>query len=221
MTMTLEINDDIAVIHMDDGKVNAVGHDFITRLNGMFDEVEGHARAIVLAGRPGRCSAGFDLGIMLEGPEKAAELVNYGGEILLRLFSHPLPTVAACTGHALAAGAIFLLTCDTRLGTRGDFKLGLNETAIGMTMPVFGLELARARLAPRHLSAAVAQAKIYTPEEACEIGYLDTLHDEGEILPAAIAAAGQLASLPADAYRANKMNIHAEAIGRIRQSLNK
>src|SRR5207253_10125627 len=110
--VNLDWRDDVAVISMDDGKANALSPDAIAALNSALDEVDrrGPAGAVVLAGRPGVFSGGFDLNVMRGGDLDAiGALVRSGGELVLRLFSAGRPTVAACTGHAIAAGAPLLL----------------------------------------------------------------------------------------------------------------
>ena len=109
MSVTTQMHGDVAVITMDDGKANAVTHDLINALTAALDAAEASASAVVLAGRPGRFSAGFDLRVMQGATgEEVRALVNHGGALCLRLFESPLPIVAACRGHALAAGAVML-----------------------------------------------------------------------------------------------------------------
>ena len=146
-------------------------------------------------------------------------MVNRGGELALRLFTLPVPVVAACTGHAIAMGALLLLSCDTRIGIEGDFKIGLNETAIGMALPVFGLELPRARLQPTHFTPAVIQARLYDPKDAVEAGFLDFAVAPEALQDTAVGVAARLGELDAKAYLANKLAIRAPAIETIRASL--
>ena len=119
----------------------------------------------------------------------------------------------------MAAGALLLLAADTRIGATGDFKVGLNETAIDMALPVFGLELARARLNPRDLTAAVTQAQIYSADDAVSVGYLDETLPADEVIERATAVAALLAELPPAAYAANKMGVRAAAAKTIEASL--
>src|SRR5713101_2236105 len=129
------LEEKVAVIEMDDGKVNAISHSVIEAL----DRAEREAKAIVLSGRAGRFSGGFDLGVMRGGAEQARALVGKGAELALRLYGFSLPVVIACTGHAIAMGAVLLLSGDTRLGAEGDFKIGLNEVSIGLALPPFAM----------------------------------------------------------------------------------
>ena len=213
------LEDHTALLQLDDGKANVVGHAFIDAVTEGLDRATSEAQAVVIAGRPGRFSAGFDLDELQKGPEAAGKLVGRGARLLLRLFTHPQPVVAACTGHALAAGAFVLLSCDTRIGAAGDFKIGLNETAIGMSLPVFGFELAKARLSRRYLTPAVTQAKIYDPEAAAAIGFLDEVVDGDHVIERALAEANELGSYSTDAYSANKMGLRSEAAAAIEASL--
>ena len=217
--MNYEQHGDVAVLHFDDGKANVVGHDFIAGMHRGLDQAEKDARAVVILGRPGRFSAGFDLEEIKKGQEAARELVTAGARMMLRLFSHPQPLLGACTGHAIAAGAFMLLSCDTRLGTAGDFKLGLNETAIGMVIPVFGLELARARLSRRHLTAATIQARMFNPEEAVDAGFLNQVVSADELQERTIEAAAQLAQYPTESYAGNKLALRESALERMRRAL--
>ncbi|MEM8765846.1 MAG: crotonase/enoyl-CoA hydratase family protein [Pseudomonadota bacterium] len=217
--MKFERKDDVAVLHFDDGKANAVGHTLLDSLHEGLDQAAAEAKAVVVTGRDGVFSAGFDLKEIQKGPEAAAALVGKGAKTFLRLFSHSQPVVMACTGHAIAAGAFLLLTGDNRIGAAGEFKLGLNETAIGMSFPVFGIQLATARLDPRHLTRAVVQSELYDPDGAVAAGYLDRVLPPEQVLDAAIAQAAALAELPGAAYAKNKLDVRAPYLAAIEASL--
>lgn len=217
--MNFELIDKVAVLHLDDGKANAVGHTMIRTVNEALDRSGKEAKALVLHGRDGVFSAGFDLKEIQKGPEAAEALVGKGAEMFLRMFTHPQPLVVACTGHAIAAGAFMLLAADNRVGAAGEFKLGLNETAIGMTLPVFGLELARARLNPLFITRALIQSQLYDPDAAIQVGYLDRVLPADQVLDGALAEAAELAELPPAAYAQNKRDIRAAPIAAIEASL--
>jgi len=214
-----DLRDDLAVVTMDDGKANAIDHKMLADLHACLDRAEPEAQALVLTGRAGRLSAGFDLGVMTAGPEAVRGLVTAGAEFLLRLYEFPRPVVTACSGHALAAGAILLLVSDWRIGTDGSFKIGLNEVAIRMTLPHFALELARDRLCKRHLSAAVTQATVYDPQGAVDAGFLDAVTPPDACLDAALTKARALAALPDPAFRYTKLRERGPTLARIRANL--
>jgi enoyl-CoA hydratase len=219
MTATLELKGDVALIRMDDGKANVINQAMIASLNAALDEAEATAKAIVLSGREGRFSGGFDLQALTgSGQQAAIELLDAGAKLLVRLYANPLPVVAACTGHAIAMGVFILHACDTRVGASGGYKIGANETINGMVLPLFALELSKDRLNPLHMTKAVIQAFIYDPVEAVEAGYLDMLTDLDKVEAQAITIAGMLAQLPGHAYHGNKMAIRGATIDRIKAS---
>jgi enoyl-CoA hydratase len=213
--LTYRLDESVAVITLDDGKANAISHATITALSEALDKAEAEARAVVVAGRPGRFSAGFDLATMTESDEAMRELVISGARLLLRLYGYPLPTVAACTGHALAAGALVLLACDTRVGADGSAKLGLNEVAIGMALPIFAVEMARDRLQPAHLTAATMGAQVYDPHGAVDAGYLDEVVPEFDLLSTVLTKARALSELRSGAYARTKSVARGAMIERV------
>ncbi len=214
-----EARENVAFLRLDDGKANALSHAVIRQLHAALDRAEKEAGAVLWTGRPGRFCAGFDLATMREGPEAARDLVTAGAELLLRTFAFPRPVVVACSGHALAAGALVLLAADTRLGAAGEFKIGLNEVAIGMALPIFGVEIGRARLSRRHFTRAVLEAELYTPEAAVDAGFLDRVTPPDALLEAALQEATRLAGLSRDAFAHTKESARGAVIAGIRATL--
>lgn len=220
MTATLKIENDIALITMDDGKANAISLTMLEAINAALDEAEKSASVIVLTGRPERFSAGFDLKFLASSqPEDVRRLVNGGGKLAFRLFTSKQPIIIAATGHAIAMGAFILLGGDTRIGARGAYKIGANETINGMTLPGFGVELPRARLNPMYLTEALVQARLYTPDEAVPVGWLDKVVEPGEVLAAAMAEAERLKPIANGAYWRNKILARQPAIDAIKPTL--
>lgn len=217
----LERDKQLALVTLDDGKANAFSHALIDQLNARLDEIEADAdvRALVLTGREGRFSAGFDLSVMGAGPAAMKALVRAGAELALRLYEFPKPVVIACSGHALAMGGILLFTADWRTGIEGNFKIGLNEVQIGMTMPQFGAELGRDRLSPRYFSRAILNAEIFAPSVAVDAGYLDEVVDELSLLDFACVQAERLAALDARAFATTKRRTRATTVRLIRDGL--
>ncbi|MEZ4398579.1 MAG: crotonase/enoyl-CoA hydratase family protein [Kofleriaceae bacterium] len=208
--------DKVATLTMDDGKANALSTAMIDALLAALTQAEAEASAVVLTGRADRFCAGFDLRVMMSGPEHAIALLNRGAELLLRLFEYPLPLVIASTGHALAGGVLVVCTGDVRIGAAGDYKYGLNEVAIGLPVPMLAMELARARLLPTELTRATLLAQIYTPTSALAAGYLDQVVAADAVADTAHAEARRLAALPAAAFRATKQRLRGDVARHIR-----
>lgn len=217
--LTYALDGTTAVVTMDDGKANALSVEMIDGLLAALTRAEGEAKAIVLAGRADRFCAGFDLKVMMSGPANATALLTRGSELLLRLYASKVPLVNAVTGHALAGGALVVLTGDLRIGAAGAFKIGLNEVSIGLPVPVLAMELARDRLIKRELDRATLMAQIYSPEEAVAAGYLDAVVDPAELVGRAKAEAARLGALPGSAFRATKQRLRGRTIEYIRATM--
>lgn len=214
--LTVTIDDDgVALVRVDDGKANAFSHRMIEQLHGALDRAGADARAVCFVGREGKLCAGFDLSVMTQGPDATRGLVRAGGELLMRIYGHPQPTVVAVTGHALAAGALFVLACDTRYAADVPAKIGLNETAIGMGLPVYGVELARERLSKRAFTAAVLQATIYDPRGAADVGYVDAVVPAAELVATARAEAARLGQFRSGAYALTKSQSRGALIAQV------
>jgi enoyl-CoA hydratase len=199
------------VATIDNGKANALSFEVLAALGAALDHVvraeENGPGALVITGRPGMLTGGFDLAVIRSGPQEAGRLVTDGGAFITRCFASPVPVVVASTGHAIAAGALLLLGADYRVGATGEFRIGLIETQIGMVLPRWAVELSEERLSRRHFQQATVGARIYDPPGAVDAGFLDVAVDPDLVRDEALAEAERLAALPASAYAGQvKMN---------------
>ncbi len=210
----LAIRDGVATLTLDDGKANALSLPMAQAIEAGLDGAAG-ARVVVIRGRPGVLCGGFDLKVIRGGSaEDRAAMTSAGYRLLARLYLLPQPLVFACTGHAVAAGGLLLLTGDVRIGVHGAFRIGLNETAIGLSLPQIGLELARDRIAPAALSEATLRARLYDPDAAAAAGYLDSVADADGLDAAVAEVAAELLTLNGAAYAATKRRLRQAAMER-------
>ena len=187
--VTISKRGSVAVVTVDDGADNTLDVNTVNSLLSAFRAVQDHAGAVVLSGRPGCYSAGLDNEVLRSGGEAASDLLHSGTELILRLVEFPRPVVVACTGDALGAAAVSLLSSDVRVGMAGDFKIGMDWVALGLPVPDLAVELARARLSPRHMTLACNTARLYAPDEAVEAGFLDFVTTEDAVEKACEVAA--------------------------------
>jgi enoyl-CoA hydratase len=214
-----ELEGRIATITMDDGKVNAFSIAMLRAIHAALDRAERDRAVVVLTGRERYFSAGFDLTVLAGGGDQVIEMLTLGATLAERVLSFPTPVVAACTGHALPAGAFLLLSADLRLGADGPFKIGLNEVQIGLTVPWFAIEIARQRLHPAHFDRTVVNATMYSPYEAVAPGFLDRVVDASELRAASLEAARTLAQLDPAAHAATKLRARAGALKALRSAI--
>jgi enoyl-CoA hydratase len=201
--------DRYSLIRMDDGKANAIDFVMLEQFGVALDLAKAAGKVLVITGRPGRFSAGFDLAIMRSGGDEMSRLLKGGAELAQRWLEFATPIVLAVSGHALAMGGLLLLSADYRVAAAGDFKIGLNEVAIGLTMPRFGVEIARGRLGPAHFQRSVACANLYDVNNAKTAGFIDEICPADELLDHSCRVAEQLATLNFEAYRETKARVWA------------
>jgi enoyl-CoA hydratase len=216
---TYELDGRIATIAMDDGKVNALSIEMLKSILAAFDRAEQDEAVVVLTGRERYFSAGFDLKVFSERPDEIVEMLTLGARLSERILSFPTPVLVACSGHAIAAGTFPALAADLRIGVEGPYKLGLNEVKIGLTVPLYVVELARQRLTPAHFNSALVNATIYGPEEAVGAGLLDRVVPASELRAASREAAEQLAALDLAAHAATKLRVRDHALKALRAAV--
>ena len=217
--VTYGLRDSVATITMDDGKVNALSLAMLSELGAALDRATADRAVVVLTGREGVFSAGFDLPVLRAGGMEAAKLLHNGFDLAARLLSFPTPVLVACPGHAVAMGVFLVLSGDYRIGARGPYKLTANEVAIGMTVPLAAVEICRQRLTPACFNRAVVIAEVFSPENAIAAGFLDRVVPAAELAEAAAEAAAGLARLDLDAHAATKLRTRRLAGTALREAI--
>lgn len=217
--VTSRLDNSIATITLDDGKVNVLSPDMLAQVNAALDDAA-DAAVVVLTGRPGIFSAGFDLRVFeTGGPAEAERMVRGGFELAVRLLTFPAPVIIACPGHAIAMASFLLLAADYRIGADGPYKITANEVSIGMTIPGAAIEICRQRLSPAYLSRALTLAEAFPPAEAVAAGFLDLVVPGPDLADAAVAAAGRLAELDRAAHAATKLRVRGPVVAAMRADL--
>ena len=211
--------DGISTIVMDDGKVNVFSIPLLEALHAAFDEVEQQGTVVVLTGRPGYFSAGFDLNVLRGGPDDAVTLLRLGATLAERILAFPAPVVAACGGHAFPAGAFLLMASDVRIAAEGPFKLGLNEVRIGLTLPWFAIALARHRLAPSSFDRATVTGTLFDPLGARDAGLLDTVVAPEDLAAVSGSVARELAEVDRRAHAATKLRVRQRVLNELREAI--
>ena len=217
--VSYQLEGSIATITMDDGKVNALSLQMLGELGAALDRATADRAVVVLRGRDGIFSAGFDLTVLRAGGSDASAMLRAGFELAERILSFPTPVLIACTGHAIAMGVFLLLSGDYRVGAAGPYKITANEVAIGLTMPRAAVEICRQRLAPAHFNRAVILAEIFSPDDAVAAGFLDRVVPAPELQDVAASAAGLLAKLDSDAHAASKVRARDNSLHALRAAI--
>lgn len=212
----------VAVVTVDDGKANALTSALMNALRETVVALAAPdgAGAIVLAGRANFFSGGLDIKLLPTLPHEArVETVKDLGRMLLEIFLLPRPVIAAVTGHAIAGGALLALAADARIGAEGKARFGLNEVTIGLPLPTFGVEIARATIPHPTLTEAVLHGKVWSHAEAHTRGALDELRAPEAVLTAAIERATAMAPVATSPYLLTKRRLRGAAADVVRGTL--
>ncbi len=217
--VTYTRSDSVSTIAMDDGRVNVFSIPMLRALHQAFDRAERDETVVLLKGRPGCFSAGFDLQTLSGRYEDAVTILTLGATLAERILAFPAPVVVACTGHAFPAGAFLLMAADMRVGADGPFKLGLNEVRIGLTLPWFAIVLARHRLTPAHFDHAAVTGDMLDPKAAREAGLLDMVVPTADVDAVALGAAQDLGSLDRSAHTTTKLRVRQPVLNDLRAAI--
>jgi enoyl-CoA hydratase len=214
-----ELRDGVSWIDMDDGKVNVMSPGMQAELASAIDHAESEGAVLVLRGRPGVFSAGFDLKVLQQGTDEAARMVLGGFDLAYRVLSYPRPVVMVCSGHAIAMGAFLLLSGDYRLAVSTPSRLTANEVAIGLTMPRAATELLRQRLVPAAFQRAVMLAEVFDPHGAAVAGLVDEVVDPDDLDGRTDSIVSAMIQLDIDAQRATKQRTRAPVLETLERAI--
>jgi enoyl-CoA hydratase len=212
---TYSIKDGIAQITMDDGKANAMNWEFFEEMGKSMDQAENDgAKALVITGRPGFFSGGLDLKLLPTlSPAEFGDFATRFAQTMLRVFSFPIPTIAAITGHAIAGGAMLSFACDRRFALDGSYRIQMNETLIGIDLPAWMFLIAGSAIPSRWRNEALLHSRAYNPNEALERGILDAVTQDADSLAAQVKdATTEMLNLNLSAYAGSKKNWRQEQI---------
>ena len=217
---TLTNKDDISIITLDDGKANVFSPKMIQDVNECLDKVPTESGAIIITGREGMFSAGFDLKIISAGDIQATMDMSLSGfKLLSRIFSFPRPILAACSGHGIALGTFLLCCCDYRIGVKGDYMIGANEMRTNMVIPIPILELISHRVTASHKYRAILGAEMYSIQDGVEAGLIDEIVDSKDLMEAAMLKAKDLASMGHPSYTLTKELFIREPLQKINDAI--
>ncbi|MDC1149587.1 crotonase/enoyl-CoA hydratase family protein [Gammaproteobacteria bacterium] len=217
---TLTCKDDISIITLDDGKANVFSPKMIQDVNECLDKVPTESGALIITGREGMFSAGFDLKIISAGDIQATMDMSLSGfKLLSRIFSFPRPILAACSGHGIALGTFLLCCCDYRVGVKGDFMIGANEMRTNMVIPIPILELISHRVSASHKYRAILGAEMYSIESGVEAGLIDEVVDPENLMETAMLKAKDLATMGHPSYTLTKELLIREPLQKINNAI--
>ena len=215
MSVTYKQDDGVALITLDDGKVNALSTEAFALINEVHDRAPKDHAVTIMTSREGICFAGFDLNELAQSPYSALAILRAGASLCLRLLAFPCSVITACNGHEYPMGGFILMSADYRIGVDGPYGLGMDEVRINMTVPKFAIEVARGRLAPAHFNRTAITGELFSPEVAMAAGILDEVVDAASLIDRARVQAEEFKQIDFSHHHATKLKVHSQLMQNI------
>ena len=207
----------VRVLTLDRPPANAIDESLLTELGLALNaaQAEPDVRALVLTGEGRFFSGGFDLAAPRRDAAAAREMQRLYRDLHAELVGFPKPTLAMVNGHAIAGGFVLALACDYRLGVEGDYRIGLNEVAVGAGFPRTAVEIVRLRLPHARASELMLGGALYPANQGVRLGLVDELLPADRFADTVKRRAARLGTFPRAAYVDAKLSLVAEALERI------
>ena len=203
---------DIREIKLARPPVNALNPGLIAALKQAIEQApqEG-AQALVISGSPGLFSAGLDIPALLQLDREAMRAFwNDFFGVCAALARSSIPVAAAVTGHSPAGGAVLAVFCDWRVMARGEFRIGLNEVQVGLTVPDCIQAALRRLVGPYRAERLLVSGAMLDGDDALAMGLVDELTDVDHVVTRALAWLEPLLQLPRRAMLTTRALARAE-----------
>lgn len=211
MAVSVVFRGDVALITLDDGRVNALNPTSLSELESALNQAEA-AGALVIAGRAGTFCGGLDLKYLpFVSPEERARAIDQFTTMMMRVFCFPRPVFAAVTGHALGGGAILALAADVRVFAPGTSRFSLVEVPLGVPLPGFAMQFAGQAVHGSVLAEMCMFGRVFSPEDALRCGLSATNVEDA--VEEACRRAEAVAKLPREAFVSTKRRMRETAVG--------
>ncbi len=191
---------------------NALSPELLERLSGQIVAAPSEgARALVISGTGGMFTGGLDVPQLLR-LDRAAMMAAWATfhSAMQTLATAAVPVVAAINGHSPGGGLVLALFCDRRVMARGNFKIGLNEVAVGIPLPRVIFAALRRQVGPRVAEELAVTGALLDPEGALKVGLVDELAPAEEVVDRAVAWCRLLLSAPPHAMRDTRTMARAD-----------
>lgn len=195
--ISCENRDGTILLRMAREPVNALGPDMLEKFDAVLDQLAADLpqKGIVLAGLEKSFCAGIDTKALADfSPQEKTAALALIDRIMAKLYSLPVPTVAAVRGHAIGAGFILALACDWKFLATGQGKLGLNQISVGIKYPPVPINIVLREVPEPHLRRLTLGGALMSPEEMAVLDLFDAVVPPDEIENLAMARAAELSA---------------------------
>ena len=197
----------IATLVLSRGKVNALTEEVVDELKSSFQELstDPKVKTVILTGSGKFFSFGFDIPHFLNhSKDQFARYLNKFTDFYTYLFVFPKPVIAALNGHTIAGGCMIATACDYRIMVTGKAKISLNEITFGSSVFAGSVEMLKSSVGHRNAESILCSGAMYSAEQALDLGLIDRISSEQDLLPLAERVADDFASRDSRAFESIK-----------------
>lgn len=197
----------IAVLTLNRGKVNAINEEMADILLKDFRDLENDnaVKSVVLTGTGKFFSFGLDVPELYSYSQgDFAGFLRKFTNLYTYVFMFPKPVIAAINGHAIAGGCMLVSACDYRIMVTGKAKISLNEVTFGSSVFAGSVEMLRFIVGDKNAEEILKTGSMYSAEQAKNLGLIDIVTDEDQLMPKAIEIADQFSSKDGPAFASIK-----------------
>ncbi|MBI1815543.1 MAG: enoyl-CoA hydratase/isomerase family protein [Deltaproteobacteria bacterium] len=215
--MTIETRDvdgGVRILTLNRPPANAINAELMNDLHTVCEAAknDGAVRSVIVTGSGKFFSGGLDLKMLTTAAQGGTGSGFGSKDGVFSLWTLSKPTIAMVNGHAIAGGGIILLACDVRIAARGNAKIGLNETAIGLPLPTGAFEITALALSNRQARTIMLDAELHNPDRARDLGMLDDVVEPSDLERVCIEKARLLGSYSQPAYAHTKRLLQQHAV---------
>ena len=203
----LDIENGIATLRLDNGVTNAINPALVADVATAVEKIKAEADGLVIVGGEKFFSIGFDLpGLLQLDRQGMTAFFTDFNNVILDIFTLPMPTACAVSGHAIGGGNIFALAGDYRFMAEGRKLIGLNEANIGLPVPYLSDLILRQVVGDRVARDMTYGGDLISPEQAGQSGLVDEVLSAEELEKKAVEKVTILAQKPRSGFAEIKEN---------------
>jgi len=213
------INENIALVKLQRGKVNAINEALTEELKGCLEKLaaDSAVRAVILTGEGSFFSFGLDIPEFLTYPKESFKrFVEKFADLYTSIFMFPKPVLAALNGHTVAGGCMMATACDYRVMVSGKARISLNEINFGSSLFPGSAEMLKYCAGHRHAELIAYTGAMYSAEEAKDLGLVDQVVSEEKLSESVIQMAREFAKRYGPAFESIKRLLRADTAERMK-----
>lgn len=207
------------ILKLNKPPINSLNSKFLTELSGQIEKIEESRdiNGVILASNLDNVlSAGVDINELYPyDPERCARFWRAMQECWIKLYGSSKVYIAAINGHAIGAGCLLPMSCDYRIMSTGPYKIGANETLLGLQAAFWLQDVMLRLVGNRETERAIQLGLLFTPEQALKVKLIDEICEPEDLLSKAEQHMKMWLKIPTVARELTKTSMRRETLSKL------